>query len=79
VAARVKAVSTTLVAELAKYHALAQAAKAVGVSRVTVWKWLKTGKLVGYRVGWEVLIEKTVVDEIRTKRCTELAKHGPAS
>lgn len=59
--------SSTLIEELAKYYTLGVAAKAMGVSRVTLWKRIKAGQLQGYRVGREVLIAKSDIESGKRK------------
>jgi len=47
------------------YVTLGQAVQVCGVSRTTMWKWVRAGKMPVIRVGREVLIEKGVLDEIK--------------
>lgn len=42
-----------------------KAADALGVSRMTLWKWIKSGKIEAHRIGREVLIEKAVVEKLK--------------
>ena len=42
-----------------------QAAQYLGVSEVTIWHWVKADKLHAYRIGREVLIEKTELEKLR--------------
>ena len=46
-------------------YTYAEAEKALGVSKGTLWRWIKKGKVKGYRLGREVLIEKAVVEPLR--------------
>ena len=50
------------------YYTLADAALAAEVSPVTIWRWLKAGRLQDHRVGREVLIEKASVEALRRSR-----------
>lgn len=50
---------------LATYYLLGDGAKALGVARTTLWRWIKSGKLHAYRVGREVLIEKAELEKLR--------------
>lgn len=47
------------------HYTLADAALAADVSPVTIWRWLKAGRLQGHRIGREVLIEKAPVEALR--------------
>ena len=42
-----------------------QAAKLLGVNRVTIWRWIKAGKLNIQRVGGVVLIPKEEIDSLQ--------------
>ena len=42
-----------------------EAAQHLGVSEVTVWRWIRDGKLTAYRIGREVLIEKAELEKMR--------------
>jgi excisionase family DNA binding protein len=54
---------STLIEKLrAEYYTLGDAAKAAGVSRVTLWRWIKSGKLTAARMGREVLVEKRAIE-----------------
>ena len=57
---------STLIAELLHHLVtLNDAAQAIGVSKVTLWRWERQGKLTTYRIGREVLIEKAEVERLR--------------
>ncbi len=43
------------------------AAEALGVNRITIWRWIKKGKLNIQRVGGVVFIPKEEVDAIKRK------------
>lgn len=45
-----------------EFYLLHEAATVLGVSSVTIWRWIKTGKLEAHRIGREVLLDKHVVD-----------------
>jgi excisionase family DNA binding protein len=47
------------------YYTLGQAAKASQYNAVTLWRWIRDGKLEAHRIGREVLIEKRLVDALR--------------
>jgi excisionase family DNA binding protein len=49
----------------ATYYTYAQAAKELGIGKMTLWRWIKSGKLQTYRIGREVLIEKEAVRALR--------------
>ena len=58
--------SSTLVTQVQeKFFTYAEAAKALGISKVSLWRWIRDGKLETYRIGREVLIEKTEVERLR--------------
>ena len=44
-----------------------QAAEKLGLNRITIWRWIKGGKLDIQRVGREVLIPKWEVDLLGTE------------
>jgi len=65
----VSLVSTTLWEQIASdFYTYGQAMKVLGVSKRTMWKWVKAGKLAVHRVGREVLIEKTEVERLKAGR-----------
>jgi len=54
------------------------AAKLLGVNPITIWRWVKDGKLDLQRVGREALIPKWEIETLRVVRGQEafnLAKH----
>ena len=53
---------------LENYYTLGDAATAANVSPVTIWRWLKAGRLQGHRIGREVLIEKAAVEPLRRNK-----------
>ena len=50
--------SRKLEKELMNYCTQKEAAEAIGKSDVTIWTWIKSGKLPAIKVGREVLIRK---------------------
>ncbi|MFH1560014.1 MAG: excisionase family DNA-binding protein [Chloroflexota bacterium] len=50
------------------YFTLGMAAKEIGVHKVTLWRWIRDGKLETYRVGREVLIGKDTVERLKQER-----------
>ena len=50
---------------LQNFFRLCEAAEVLGVTRVTVWHWIKDGKIKGHRLGREVWIEKKAVEALR--------------
>jgi excisionase family DNA binding protein len=50
------------------FYTAGQAAKLLNVNRITVWRWIRQGKLDTQQVGREVLIPKWEADLLRTKR-----------
>lgn len=52
---------TLLQVALRDYYLLPEAAEAKGVSRVTIWRWIRDGKLSCERIGREVLIERNAL------------------
>ncbi|TRZ93079.1 MAG: DNA-binding protein [Dehalococcoidia bacterium] len=49
------------------FHTENQAAKQLNVNRITIWRWIKTGKFDIQRVGREVLVPKWEVEMIKTR------------
>jgi len=45
-----------------------QAARMLGVNRITIWRWIKSGRFNIQHVGREVLIPKWEVELIRENR-----------
>lgn len=41
-----------------------EAARYLGISPVTLWRWIKTGKVPAYHIGREVLIEKAELERL---------------
>ena len=57
---------STLVSQVLRdYYTYAEAAQVIGITKVTLWRWIKAGKIPIHRLGREVLIEKKVVDRLR--------------
>ncbi len=50
------------------YYTHKQAAEALGVTKKTLWKWIRSGKLEGHRIAREVLIEKAEVNRLKEER-----------
>ena len=48
-----------------EYFTLGEAAKELSVSKVTIWRWINTGKIDADRIGREVLIEKSIIERKR--------------
>ena len=44
------------------FYTAGQAAEHLGVNRITIWRWIKSGRFNIQRVGREVLIPKWEVD-----------------
>jgi len=60
---------STIIAELLHHLVtLTDAAQEIGVSKVTLWRWAKAGKVETYRIGREVLFEKAVVERLKAER-----------
>lgn len=58
--------SSRLIEEIENnYLTKGNAAKALHISEVTLWRWIKSGKVQAYRIGREVLIEKAEVEKLR--------------
>jgi len=45
-----------------------QAARLLGVNRITIWRWIKEGKFTTQQVGREVLIPKWEVELVQQAR-----------
>ncbi len=50
------------------FYTEGQVARRLSVNRITVWRWIKSGKFSAQHVGREVLIPKWEVDLIKEKR-----------
>jgi excisionase family DNA binding protein len=50
------------------FYTAQQATKVLGINRITIWRWMKSGKITFQQVGREVLIPKWEIDLIKTKR-----------
>ena len=50
------------------YVTAGQAATLLQVSRLSVWRWVKSGKLAGERVGKITLISRAEVEELALER-----------
>ena len=49
------------------FYTETQAAKTLGVNRITIWRWIKDGRFDVQRVGGVVFIPKREVELIKTK------------
>lgn len=60
--------STELIERVrSEFYTYAHAAKALGISKVTLWRWINAGKIQGYQLGREVMIEKIEVERLKKK------------
>jgi len=50
---------------LKDFYMLGEAAKRLGVTRVTVWRWIKAGKIKGRKLPGAVWIEKKAVEALK--------------
>ena len=62
-----------------KYLTLGESAKFLSVSTVTVWRWISVGRIDAYRLGREVLIEKSVINELQKARKGVVRRYPPRS
>ena len=54
----------------ADYYLYQEAARRLGISKPTLWRWIHDGKVKIERLGREVLIEKTTIDALAKERTT---------
>ena len=47
------------------FYRFHEAAEVLAVSDVTLWRWIRAGKVQAHRIGREVLIEKAEVEKLR--------------
>ena len=47
------------------FYTETQAAKQLGVNRITIWRWIKAGKLNIQKVGGAVFIPKEQIDSLQ--------------
>ncbi|MGA2819898.1 MAG: helix-turn-helix domain-containing protein [Anaerolineales bacterium] len=45
-----------------------EAAKIAGVNRITIWRWVKTGRLQGHRIADRVYFSRREVEALAGKR-----------
>lgn len=50
------------------YFTIGNAAKELGVTRMTLWRWMQSNKLQGYRLGREIFIEKADIERLKRER-----------
>ena len=50
------------------FYTETEAAKALGVNRITIWRWIKNGRFDAQHVGGVVFIPKDEVNFIKIKR-----------
>ncbi len=50
------------------YYTLSEAAHHLGISRMTLSRWLKSGKIEAYRVGSERMIPKWEIELLKEQR-----------
>ena len=48
-----------------EFYTLQETANILGVNRLTIWRWVKTGKIAAQKAGGVVFIERSVVDGLR--------------
>ena len=59
---------STLRAVREEYYTLAEVLEIVGVTRMSVWKWRRSGRLKTYPLGRETLIKKADIERICRER-----------
>jgi excisionase family DNA binding protein len=47
------------------FYTESQAAKQLGLNRITIWRWIKAGKLNTQKIGGVVFIPKEQIDSLR--------------
>jgi len=50
------------------FYTETEAAKAIGISRITIWRWIKQGKFDVQRFGSVVFIPKDEVELVKKRR-----------
>ncbi len=51
-----------------EYATKAEAARLLGVDRLTIYRWIKSGKLKAERIGREVLIRRSDLSRMSTRK-----------
>ena len=49
------------------FYTFAEAAQVLAVSKVTLWRWAKAGRVEGHHLGREVLFEREAVEALRRR------------
>ena len=58
--------STSLVDQVVEnFYTHAEAVRVLGITKPTLWRWVRKGKVKAYKLGREVLIEKKEIDALR--------------
>ena len=58
--------SNDLIAQVRQeYYRFTEVCQVLGISKMTLWRWVKAGKIKAYPIGQEVLFEKKVIDALR--------------
>lgn len=57
------------------FYTAQQAATVLNINRITIWRWMKSGKVTFQQVGREVLIPKWEVDLIAETKTRGNVKH----
>ena len=52
---------------------VAEAARVLGRPRITVYRWVETGKMVGIKLGGILFIPKTEVERLKNEQAAESA------
>ncbi len=68
---RESCVMVTKIAPAARYYSVLEAAELLGITRVSVWRWVRDGKISGAeRVGRALLLPRRVIDALAADRGT---------
>ena len=63
---------STLIEQIAgQYYMMGDAAHELGVTRMTLWRWMRAKELTGHRLGREVFIEKSEIERLKSERQTK--------
>ena len=60
--------SIAIIQVQADFYTHKQATLVLGVTRKTLWRWIRDGKIQGHNLGREVFIEKAEVERIKAER-----------
>lgn len=67
-------IMTKLIIDTAEVYNTNEAARLLGIGYATLYRWIKDGKLIPFRIGGRTLIPKSEIERLKNEKATEPVK-----